>query len=419
MRNLLRTTLLMAACAMPASVFAQDKVTLNWALWDWASVAYYQPLIDAYQAKHPNVKIEYTDLGSQDYNTMLLTQLTGGATNLDVVTIKDIPGYANLLRSGALLNLSDNVAKAKIDVAAYGGLVEAITVDNGIYGLPFRSDFWLVYYNKDLFDAAGVAYPTNDMTLAQFDEKAKALTGGMGSNKVYGTYLHTWRSAVQLPGILDGKHTLIGGDYDFLKPYYERALGLQKAGTIPSYASLKTSSTHYSGPFYNKSVAMLPMGSWFIGTQIAKVKSGESLSTNWGLASFPHPDGVAAGTTAAQVTSLGVNAKSKHQEQALDFVNFVSGPEGAEIIAKTGTIPALRTDEVVKVITSKEGFPTDEGSRAAMHTVKSYLEMSVSLKAAEIEVVLNRAHDAIMTDSISIDDGIAQMNEDVQAILKK
>jgi multiple sugar transport system substrate-binding protein len=164
---------------------------------------------------------------------------------------------------------------------------------------------------------------------------------------------------------------------------------------------------------------MLPMGSWFIGTQIAKVKSGESLSTNWGLASFPHPDGVAAGTTAAQVTSLGVNAKSKHQEQALDFVNFVSGPEGAEIIAKTGTIPALRTDEVVKVITSKEGFPTDEGSRAAMHTVKSYLEMSVSLKAAEIEVVLNRAHDAIMTDSISIDDGIAQMNEDVQAILKK
>lgn len=49
------------------------------------------------------------------------------------------------------------------------------------------------------------------------------------------------------------------------------------------YATLKTSSTHYSGVFYNNSVAMMNMGSWFISTQIEKVKSGESQATNWGL----------------------------------------------------------------------------------------------------------------------------------------
>lgn len=109
----------------------------------------------------------------------------------------------------------------------------------------------------------------------------------MGANRTYGALLHTWRSTVQLPGIQDGKHTLVDGNYEFLKPWYERALALQKSGAIPSYASLKTSNTHYSALFFNGTIGMLPMGTWFVGTQIAKVKSGESKSVNWGIVKFP------------------------------------------------------------------------------------------------------------------------------------
>ena len=47
---------------------AADQVTLNWALWDWDRTAYYKPLIEAYEASHPGVKIKYTDLGSADYH---------------------------------------------------------------------------------------------------------------------------------------------------------------------------------------------------------------------------------------------------------------------------------------------------------------------------------------------------------------
>ncbi len=97
-----------------------------------------------------------------------------------------------------------------------------------------------------------MAYPTNDWTWKQFDETAVKLTGGMGVNKTYGALLHTWRSTVQLPGILDGKHTVTGGEYEFLKPWYERALALQKAGAVPSYAQLKTSNTHYSALFFKR-----------------------------------------------------------------------------------------------------------------------------------------------------------------------
>ena len=44
-----------------------DEVTLKWAVWDINLTTYYQPLIDAYVADHPNVKIEMVDLGSSDY----------------------------------------------------------------------------------------------------------------------------------------------------------------------------------------------------------------------------------------------------------------------------------------------------------------------------------------------------------------
>lgn len=187
-----------------------DPVTLKWALWDWEATTYYQPLIDAYREKNPNVTIEYVDLGSTDYMTMLSTQLSGGA-DLDILTVKDIPGYANLVKQNHLEPLKAFMSEQNIDPARYDGTVEQIVMNDEVYALPFRSDFWIIYYNKDLFDQAGVPYPTNDMTLDQYDELARKVTSGSGAEKVYGAHYHTWRSAVQLFGILDGQHTVVEG----------------------------------------------------------------------------------------------------------------------------------------------------------------------------------------------------------------
>lgn len=156
-----------------AAKATEEKVTLNWAVWDTNMTTYYQPLIDAYTAKNPNVTIEMVDLGSSDYQNALITQLTGGA-DLDVVCVKDIPGYANLVKGGYLVPMDD----VGVDTSAYGGTIEQITVGGSFYALPFRSDHWVVFYNKDLFDAAGVAYPTNDMTFEEYDALARQMTSG-------------------------------------------------------------------------------------------------------------------------------------------------------------------------------------------------------------------------------------------------
>ena len=138
---------------------------------------------------------------------------------------------------------------------------------------------------------------------------------------------------------------------------------------------------------------MMPMGTWFISTQIAKQKTGESMVKNWGIAAYPHPEGAEAGGTAGTLTGIAVNVNSKHADAAKKFVAFVTGPEGAKIFAQTGNFPPLKTDEVMKTITSADGFPNDPTSVGALKPTKTYLELPVDPKAAEYELVLNRAHD--------------------------
>ena len=89
------------------------------------------------------------------------------------------------------------------------------------------------------------------------------------------------------------------------------------------------------------------------------------------------------------------------------------------MVAKTGTFPAITTSDVLATITSTPGFPDDQASKDALVTAKRYLEIPVSPIAPQIDLALSRAHDAIMTGSVSIDEGIAEMNKDVAAIPKK
>ena len=406
------------ATAAETVAAAEGQTVMKWSIWEKDLTLYYQPLIEEFEKQNPDLKIELVDLGSSDYQTVLATQLTGSGSDFDIVTIKDVPGYTTLVNKGVLEPLDAYISGDGVDLGGYKGLTDQIQVDGKLYELPFRSDFWVLYYNKDVFDAAGVDYPTNDMTFDQYDALARQLTVDTPGQEVYGAHYHTWRSAVQLFGILDGKNNILDGNYDFLKPYYEMALAQQEDGVCQDYATLKTSNLHYSGAFSQGNVAMMNMGTWFLSTLAEKIKTGEYTDcTNWGIAKYPHAEGVEPGSTLATITALSIPANAPHKEDAWKFVKFVCGEEGAEILASTGNIPALMNDDIAGMISAMEGFPEDEASKEALQTANLYLEMPVSNKSSEIEIVLNEAHDNIMTGNSTIDEGIGDMNEKVSAVL--
>lgn len=402
---------------------AAEAVTLKWAIWDKDTTAYWQAIVDAYQAANPNVTIEMVDLGSTDYMTVLATELSGSGSDFDVVTIKDVPGYATLVQKNAIVALDDYISGAGIDLAQYSGATDQVTVDGKLYELPFRNDFWVLFYNKDLFDAAGVAYPTNDMTFDEYDALAREMTDTTFGSQVYGAHYHTWRSAVQLFGVLDGKHTILDGEYDFFKPYYEMVLNEEADGVCRKYTDLKTEELHYSAAFSGGDVAMMNMGSWFIATMLTQLKDGgeydPALCGNWGIVKYPHAEGVEAGSTLGTITGLAVTSASAQQDAAFDFVNWVSGAEGAKVMAETGNFPAIMTDEVANIITSLEGFPADAESKEALSVSNLYLEVPYAENVSEINSVLDSYHGSIMSGEMTVDEGIAAMNDEVGKILAK
>lgn len=387
---------------------AAEGQKLSISVWDNATTPQFQVIVDAFEDAHPGVEVEIIDTQSDEYNNKLTVMLAGGDSDPDVIFVKDADTQLTMQAKGQLLSLDDYISADGTDMSIYGDAAELLKIEGSQYTLPFRKDWYVLYYNKDLFDAAGVAYPSDDMTWEEYEALAKQMTTGTGSDKVYGSHNHTWMALVSNWAVQDGSNTLMAEDYSFLKPYYEQALRMQDEGTIQSYANLKTASIHYISVFEQQQCAMLPMGSWFIGTLIQDKKDGK-YDFNWGVTRIPHPEGVEAGSTVGSVTPVGVNAKTDVPELAFEFVKFATGETGAGILADNGIFPAVVTDTIADKLAAIEGFPED--GKSALMTTGFVLDRPLDAKMGSVRKVIEEEHDLIMIGEEDIDTGIANMNK--------
>ena len=401
---------IMLLCTASFAV-AEEAKTLTIVAWDAGTTPYLVAQKEAFEAAHPGVTIEYVDVASQDYAVKASTMLSGGDTS-DIYMVKELPHLLDWQAAGYAEPLNSYIEASGYDLSGFAGIESNYAVDGEQYALPFRSDFWVLYYNKDLFDAAGVEYPTNDMTWEQYAELAKKLTGDGN----YGTHYHTWLSAVVNWSVCDGVNTLIDGDYSDLAYFYQLYQDLEDAGACMAYDELKAAGLHYSAAFENGNIAMLPMGYWFVSTMIGAIKDG-TCNFNWGIVAVPHKEDVAAGSSFGNLTGAMINAKSENKDLAWEYISWLAGEEGSLATASTGTRPAWVSEAVAEAMASADGFPTDDASKAALVPVYVGIEMPASEHSSEISTALNETHTLIMTREYSIEEGIEEMNERVGEIL--
>ena len=402
--------MIMLLCTASFAV-AEEAKTLTVVAWDATTTPYLVAQKEAFEASHPGVTIEYVDVASQDYAVKTTTMLAGGDSS-DVFMVKEITDLLNWQAAGYEEPLNSYIEASNYDLSGFAGIESNYAVDGEQYALPFRSDFWVLFYNKDLFDAAGVDYPTNDMTWEEYADLAEKLSG----DGVYGTHYHTWLSAVVNWDVCDGVNTLIDGNYDDLAYFYELYQRLEDAGACMAYDEVKAAGLHYSAAFEDGNVAMLPMGYWFVSTMINAIKDG-TCSFNWGIVSVPHKEGVAAGSSFGNLTGAMINAKSENKDLAWEYISWLAGEEGSIATATTGTRPAWVSETVAETMASADGFPTDDASKAALVPVYVGIEIPASEHSSEISTVLNEVHSLIMTRECTIEEGIEEMNERVADIL--
>ena len=416
--------LVMVLAIAPSFSLADENVVLTVATWDATagSSSYLNAQKAAFEASHPGVTIEYVDVAGPDWDapTKKASVMLAGGDTSDVYDIKELSNLQEWIEQGFVEDLTPYIEASGFDTGKYVGVEKSYQSLDGVqYGLPYRSDFWVLFYNKTLFDAAGVPYPKDDMTWEEYKELALQMTSGEGVDQIYGAHYHsTWLSAVACWAVCGTDYTLADGTYDNLAYFYQLAQDLEDAGAVMAYSEYKAAGLHYRGVFETGSIAMLPMGYWFVATLINDMAAGDSAEFEWGITNVPHMEGIPAGSSFGGPTGTCINKKSDQKDLAWEFISWRCGEEGALATAATGTRPAYVSKAVAEVMASVEGFPPDEASLAALLPVFVALEWPTGEKVNEIKTIVDKEeHVNIMSRSVTIEEGIENMNTRVAEVL--
>jgi len=126
---------------------------------------------DLFEKDNPNIKINIETFGYDTYSTQLQTRIGGGdAPDCFELGLDAFPSYVD---QKAILPLDDLTAATSTDLSVLTDKsVQAFSLDGVKYGMPYSYSTVVLIYNKDLFDQAGVAYPTADWTWADADAAA-------------------------------------------------------------------------------------------------------------------------------------------------------------------------------------------------------------------------------------------------------
>ena len=181
---------LFAATAVTASAADKKEVVI----WDYfetdAQKQMMQSLIDGFNASQDEYEASHVYVPFADYEKQLTLGIASG--ELPDLVILDGCGMASFIQLGLFGDISD----ADINWDEYmEGPMESTMLDGKHYGIPFATNCTALFYNKDLFDAAGIDYPDENTTWDEFHEMAKALTkdgvsgfGNAATNTDEGTF---------------------------------------------------------------------------------------------------------------------------------------------------------------------------------------------------------------------------------------
>ena len=316
-------------------VFGQTKVaqaaqtTITYGIWDSRQELGLRKLADEFEAANPDIKVDIQVAGWGEYWTMLEAAATGGSLP-DVFWMHSNEIY----KYGAndqLLALDDLIKEAGIDMSKFPkGLVDIYNVEGKQYGIPKDFDTIALWYNKKLFDEAGVKYPDANWTWDDLKEAAKKLTNkekeqyGIATflTNQEGYYNFVFSNGGQI--IKDGKKsgyadpkTIEGLEYFFSFAHEGLSPVLSKDGDAKAYLE-------------NGKAAMALFGSW----QLNGFLDNDYLRENFDVAPLPKKDGKSVSVYNGLANVISANTPNK--EAAWKFVQFLSSPETQKKASELG-----------------------------------------------------------------------------------
>lgn len=310
---------------------------------DPAELTAYHKLVDAFSAKFPDIKVEVIEVSSSDYSKRLSADLAAGAP-ADVFFL-NYRRQAKYSDSGVLQPLTDYLKNSKViqESDFYSQAMDPFKWKGEQMCIPQNISSLVVYYNKDLFNAAGVDYPAAGWTWDDFTATALALTkdlDGDGATDQFGLGLEPefirlapfiWQSGGELVDDPSNPATLMI-DTDAGYEAFNFFVGLQTVHHVVPNAEEEKSEDSESR-FINGRTAM------YFQSRRPTPTFRESANFDWDVAALPQGKSPA---TILHGDGYCMPSASKNKDAAWTFIEFANSVEGQTIVASTGrTVPSL------------------------------------------------------------------------------
>ncbi|MCI1902001.1 MAG: sugar ABC transporter substrate-binding protein [Bifidobacteriaceae bacterium] len=392
----------MGACGNSSSG-SSSSGELTMTIWDEAQKKGMEEMTQAFMKENPNVKVKVTVTPFDQYFTKLETQARGNNMS-DVFWMPPeyLPKYVN---GDKLLDMSEDIKKDSVDMGKYPkSVVEALSKNGKVWAMPKDYSTVGLWYNKTLFDKAGVSYPDDSWGWKDLASAAEKLT-----NKAAGQYgivadndSNFYSSLMYQNNV---KVTDANGKSEIDTPAMHEALNFAnsflKKGYSPSISD--QASTTPDQYFESGKAAMIYSGSWMPSEYTA---SGQKVDV------APLPKGKIRATPMAGL-GYAIAKNTKNADAAWKYVKFMSGKTANEIQAKTKTaIPAYEgtQDAIIKAwpdINFKSFVDSSDYG-----TAPYYIDAWEKFKTVWGDGVGD-----ILAGKTPVDTGLASLNKQVQSII--
>ncbi|GAA2225651.1 sugar ABC transporter substrate-binding protein [Herbiconiux moechotypicola] len=336
------TAIGLSGCSSSGSDSGTGEASGTISVWTRDSQAsFMNKLADEFNATHDDLKVEVTLVPAADFVQKFGTAAAGG--NAPDVASMDLVYAPYFASAGALADITD-----RVDTLPYAGDMSPGHTAQGqyegkTYALPFTGDVSVMYYNKDLFTAAGLDPETPPTTMAEVQAAAEAITalgdgdygfafsGACGGCNIFSMTPYTWASGGNVLSD-DGKDALLDSAEvtDMLTMYRD----LWQGGAMPELVQ-SDSGSNAGDAFKQGKVGIFNWGNFYLSSLTDPT---EGAQFDWGLALIP---GAEAGQTGsfAGGDDIAITAGAKNPDGAWTFLEWVTGDEGQKVIADNGVMP--------------------------------------------------------------------------------
>ncbi|OBZ19045.1 ABC transporter substrate-binding protein [Bacillus sp. FJAT-27264] len=333
------------------------KVQLTFTTWgDVTSGSSEQQLADEFNAAHPDIEVKFEPVPGDGYATKLTTSLASG-TAADVFLIGEGDFYS-YVDKGVVEPLDDYIAKdSTFDLAMYQkDLIDMERINDKLYYLPKDFNPLALWYNKRIFDEAGVPYPSDDWTWDDMFATAKKLTkqengkytqfGFNAGTWEYPIYTYLWTNGTDIAneegtkaeGFMNSEKTV-----QAMEKYVALSKGDGRVSPTPQDTQTMGGD---SSMFMTDKLAMMVTGRW--------IKSDlDKSNVEYGSALIPKgADGERAGIIAA--AGWAMNSKTKHKAEAFELMKWLSGTDAQKLRSKNGLVLPATVAELDQVKATEE-----------------------------------------------------------------